>query len=135
MPGKLAQAASAAFAQATAKFAPTIERGVAIERETAEELPPAEVPKSRADALRKKYRSAERRVDTAKEALATAKADIVAEMGAAEVLRITETGRPFAELKTITSLTFDTTRFRSENPEQAAGYMKPQSSRRFRLIA
>lgn len=129
MPGKLAQAASAALAQASAKLAPV------ITSEAADEVPPAELPKSRADALRKKYRSAERRVDTAKEALATAKAEIVAEMGAAEVLQIAETGRPFAELKTITSITFDATRFRTDNPDLAAGYMKPQSSRRFRLIA
>lgn len=134
MPGKLAQAASAALAQASAKLAPPIERE-ALVWEAADEVPPAEVPKARADALRKKYRSAERRVDTAKEALATAKAEILAEMGAAEVLQIAETGRPFAEFKTITSLTFDATRFRTDNPDLAAGYMKPQSSRRFRLIA
>lgn len=127
---KLAGAASAALAQASARLA-----GDPAAATTPEEpAEPAIVPKVRADELRKAYRRAERRVDAAKEALAAAKAEIIAEMGAAQLLQVAETGHPFAELKTFTSLTFDQTRFRSEYPDLAAGYMKPQSSRRFRLL-
>jgi hypothetical protein len=130
MPGKLAQAASAALAQASAKLAGDTTPG------TLTPLPPAsaEIPKTRADALRKKYRSAERRVDSAREALDAAKADILAEMGAAEVLQVAETGKPFAEHKTVVSLTFDQTRFRSEHPDEAASYMKERLTRRFRVL-
>lgn len=125
---KLAGVASASLARASARLA-----GDAA-APTAPSTEPALVPKTRADALRKAYTRAERRVDAAKEALASAKNDILEAMGAAEVLQVAETGRPLAELKTVTSLTFDQTRFRSENPELAAGYMKEQSSRRFRVL-
>lgn len=124
---KLASAASAALAQASARLAGDPAPAPAGE--------PATVPKARADALLKSYTRAERRVDAAKEALAAAKAEILAEMGAAEVLQVAETGKPLAEQKVVISLTFDSTRFRSENPEQATAYMKEQVSRRFRMLA
>lgn len=127
---KLAGAASAALAHASARLA-----GDTTTTATGPTSEPALVPKTRADALRRAYRRAEKRVDAAKEALAAAKSDIVAEMGAAEVLQVAETGQPLAELKAVTSLTFDQTRFRSEHPDMAAGYMKEQVSRRFRVLA
>ena len=123
---KIAQAASAALDKLAGAPA-------AAEPDSSSAPPPATVSTARANELRKVYRRAERRVDTAKEALAEAKAAIVAEMGPADVLQEAETGRPVAEIKTVSSLVFDQTRFRSEHPEQAAGYMKPQTSRRFSL--
>jgi hypothetical protein len=127
---KLAGAASAVLAQASSKLA-----GEPAATSVVAAADPAVVPKARAMALREAYSRAERRVDEAKEALAAAKADILEEMGAAEVLAVAETGLPIAELKTVTSLAFDSTRFRSENPVQAAAYMKEQVSRRFRVLA
>lgn len=128
--GKIAHAASAALAQASAKLAgqPT------PDADTVPATEPATVPKAKADALRKKYRSAERRVDSAREALDEAKADILAAMGAADALNVAETGKPFAEHKTVASLTFDQTRYRAEHPEEAAGYMKERIQRRFRVL-
>lgn len=130
---KLAQAASTALAHASAKLAGEPTEPNVVE-EIAPDIPVNEVSQAEADALRKAYRRAERRVETAREALEAAKADILAAMGAAEVLQVAETGKPFAEHKTVTSLVFDQTRYRAEHPEQAAGYMKPRTQRRFKVL-
>jgi len=130
--GRLAKAASGALAAAGVKLAgedsaPSADTAVAT-------VAPASIPRARATVLVRAYRRAEKRVDAAKEALDTAKAAIVEEMGAADVLQVAETGRPVAEIKTDQSLVFDQTRFRTEHPDVAAGYMKPQPRRRFRVL-
>lgn len=130
---KVAGVASAALAKASGKLA----GGGALPAEAValvEEPPAAVIPKTRADALRKSYQRAEKRVDAAQEALKAAKGDILAAMGPSTVLQVAETGKPLAEHKTVTALTFDQTRFRKEHPDQAAGYMKERVQSRFRLL-
>lgn len=131
--GKLAKVASGALAAAGAKLTgdtPTVGESATV---TAP-VPPAQVSKARATVLQRAYRRAEKRVDAAKEALDAAKADIVEAMGAADVLQVTETGKPVAELKSVESLIFDQARFRTEHPTEASEYMKPRVQRRFRLL-
>ena len=129
---RLAQAASTALAHASAKLAGETQPNVV--EDITPDVPVNEVSKAEADALRKAYRRAERRVEAAREALESAKADILAVMGAAEVLQVAETGKPFAEHRTITSLVFDQIRFRTEHPDQAVAYMKPRTQRRFKVL-
>lgn len=129
--GKLARAASSVLATAGAKLTGG---EPAPQPDVAPELPVNEVSRAEAAVLLKAYRRAERRSAAAKEALDAAKAAILAIMGAGEVLQIAETGKPFAEHRTITSLQFDQTRFRSEHPTQAAEYMRPRTQRRFRVL-
>jgi acyl-CoA reductase-like NAD-dependent aldehyde dehydrogenase len=129
---QLASAASGVLAKLAGDQAPnTVAEAPASETTT---VATAEVPKATAELLRRAYRKAERRKQDASEALEAAKADIIAAMGPAEVLAVAETGKVIAEHKTVNSLIFDQTRFRSEHPDQVAGYMRSQTSRRFRMV-
>jgi hypothetical protein len=130
--GKLTKAAAGALATASAKLAG--QDPAVGESSTPDVVPPAALPKARVTPLVRAYRRAEKRVDAAKEALDEAKAAIVEAMGAADVLQVEETGRPVAEFKTVESLRFNQTRFRSEHPTEASEYMEPQSARRFRVL-
>lgn len=131
---KVAEVASAALAKASGKLASGGVLPAGTGNDLVEEPPAAVIPKARADALRKSYQRAEKRVDAAQEALKAAKTDILAAMGASTVLQVAETGKPLAEHKTVTALTFDQTRFRKEHPDQAAGYMRERTQTRFRLL-
>lgn len=132
--GKLAQAASTALAKLAGEPQPNVVQELEPAGPAAEVVPPAQITRARAAELRKAWRKAEQRAEDAREALDAAKAAILAEMGAADVLQVIETGKAFAEHKAVTSLRFDQTTFRAEHPDQAAGYMKPQTSRRFRVL-
>lgn len=94
----------------------------------------AEVPKDKVAPLLKEWRAAKKKLDERKSALEDIERKLKDLMDGAEVLVIEETGQHVVESRVTVGQVFDTTRFKKENPQEAAKWLRDRYSRNFRIL-
>lgn len=93
-----------------------------------------EAPKATVTPLLKEWRAAKKKLDEKKAALEDIERKIKDLMDGAEVLVIEETQQHVVESRVTVGQVFDTTRFKKENPTEAAKWLRDRYSRNFRVL-